>query len=54
VLLGNGDGTFSLAWNIRDYAFSVSVGDFDGDGRPDLAVAHYDPFVVSVRINNTP
>src|SRR5262249_37985594 len=41
VLLGNGDGTFRAGqsypavFGVR----SVAVGDFDGDGTPDLAVA---------------
>ncbi len=42
VLLGNGDGSFQDA---VDYAVtephSVTIGDLNGDGRPDLAVANY-------------
>jgi hypothetical protein len=41
VLLGNGDGTFAAARTL-DAGFqpqSVVVGDFNGDGVPDLAVA---------------
>jgi uncharacterized protein (UPF0548 family) len=43
VLLGNGDGTFKPAFNYAsDLApQSVAVGDFNGDGKPDLAVANY-------------
>jgi VCBS repeat protein/FG-GAP repeat protein len=42
VLLGNGDGTFQ---GVRHYdagagPFSVAVGDFNGDGLADLAVAN--------------
>jgi len=33
---------------------SVAVGDFDGDGKLDLAAANYDPNDVSVLINDTP
>jgi hypothetical protein len=37
VLLGNGDGTFTIKTTISAYAYSVAVGDFNGDGIPDLA-----------------
>ena len=43
VLLGTGDGTFQAAVDVPLPAgsnpSSVAVGDFDGDGKPDLAVA---------------
>jgi len=40
ILLGNGDGTFQSASNIPGgkNPVSIAVGDFNGDGRPDLAV----------------
>ena len=34
--------------------FSVAVGDFDGDGKQDLAVANFSSNNISVLINNTP
>src|SRR5439155_4548775 len=42
ILLGNGDGTFQKAVNYDagPYPASVAVGDFNGDGNPDLAVAN--------------
>src|SRR5207245_9985782 len=42
VLLGNVDGTFQPARNFdtNNYGRSVAVGDFNGDGRLDLAVAN--------------
>src|SRR4029077_9673154 len=43
VLLGNGDGTFHAAVSYGtggQYAYSVAVGDVNGDGKPDLVVAH--------------
>jgi hypothetical protein len=43
VLLGQGDGTFQPAQSFPagSYPQSVAVGDFNGDGFPDLAVANY-------------
>src|SRR5881628_2469498 len=55
VLLGNGDGTFqsALSFAAGSDARSVAVGDFNGDGRPDLAVANAGyPGTVSVLLGN--
>src|SRR2546425_10353811 len=54
VLLSNGDGTFQPA---RTFAagtspYFVAVGDVNGDGRPDLAVANYNSHNVSVLLGN--
>ena len=41
VILGNGDGTFAAAQSTRDGVYSVAspvLGDFNGDGKPDVAV----------------
>ncbi len=40
VLMGNGDGTFQPARSFPAGAgpFALAVGDFNGDGRPDVAV----------------
>jgi hypothetical protein len=50
VLLGNGDGTFQAAMNyaVGTEPLSVAVGDFNGDGRADLAVANSGSDNVSV------
>ena len=43
VLLGNGDGTFQPAvqYAAGSYPYFIVAGDFNGDGRLDLAVANY-------------
>jgi len=53
ILLGNGDGTFQNPTTFATGAItrSVAVGDFNGDGRPDLAVANYGSNTVSVLLN---
>jgi uncharacterized protein (UPF0548 family) len=55
VLLGNPDGTFQAAqaFGVGTNPDSVAVGDFNGDGRQDLAVANFNSNNVSVLINNT-
>ena len=43
VLLGNGNGTFQAAVHystLDDHAFTVATGDFNGDGKLDLAVGN--------------
>jgi hypothetical protein len=41
ILLGNGDGTFQpeLKFSTVSYPGPIAVGDFNGDGKADLAVA---------------
>jgi hypothetical protein len=53
VLLGNGDGTFRVVQNFSTDVgpLSVAVGDFKGDGFPDLATANALGNDVSVLLN---
>jgi hypothetical protein len=50
VLLGHGDGTFgpAVTYAAGNFPQAVAVGDFNGDGVPDLAVANYGSDTVSV------
>jgi hypothetical protein len=54
ILLGNGDGTFQaqVDYATGDDAFSTVVGDFNGDGKLDIAVASYSSANVSVLLGN--
>jgi hypothetical protein len=54
VLLGNGDGTlkYAGAFAAGSSASVVAVGDFNGDGRPDVATADAGSDTVSVLIND--
>jgi len=55
VLLGNGDGTFQPAV-VYDSggttAYSVAVGDLNGDGKPDMVVTNYGSQTVGVLFGN--
>jgi hypothetical protein len=48
VLLGNGDGSFQAAqsYSAGDLPGSLVVGDFNGDGFPDLAVRNSDAITI--------
>ena len=55
ILLGNGDGTFTASSGgpiaVGADPWAISVGDFDGDGKPDLAVANGGDVTVSILMN---
>lgn len=54
VLLGNGDGTFQARndFGVGHFPQSVAAGDFNGDGKVDLATADHDNNTVSVLLGN--
>jgi Ca2+-binding RTX toxin-like protein len=55
VLPGKGDGTFLSAIQVPvDDAFAVTVGHFDANPLPDMAVAEPDPNEVTLLLNTTP
>jgi len=58
ILLGNGDGTFTAAASspvqVGNGPYAVAVGDFNGDGIPDLGVAdNYDNTVTILQGDGT-
>jgi FG-GAP-like repeat len=55
VLLGNGDGTFRPSANFREGsgATQLTVADFNGDGKPDVAGVNVLTQNVSVLLNTT-
>jgi hypothetical protein len=56
IRLGNGHGGFAVEPDVPvgNRPLSVAVGDFNGDGKPDLAVANAGSNTVSVLLNTFP
>ena len=54
ILLGNGDGTFqpALTFDVQYSPVSIAIGDFNADGKLDLAVTNGNSNTVSVLIGN--
>src|SRR5262249_34425501 len=54
VFLALGDGTFAAQPRafVGDYPYSILSGDFNNDGRPDLATANYDHGDASVLLGS--
>ena len=50
VLLGNGDGTFQTALNFPtgNFPYNEAVGDFNGDGFPDISVSNFTDGTVTI------
>ncbi|MHB8645233.1 MAG: FG-GAP repeat domain-containing protein [Thermomicrobiales bacterium] len=53
VLLNHGDGTFAAAtlYTVGSGPVAIAIGDVNGDGKPDLAVANYYDSTVSILLN---
>jgi len=54
VFIGNGDGTFQnpIFYPLISQPANVAVGDFNGDGKPDIVVFNPGANTVSVLLNN--
>lgn len=54
VMLGNGDGTFQPAvdYTTQVYPFAVQAGDFNRDGKLDLAVVSFEESTVDLFLGN--
>lgn len=54
ILLGNGDGTFAahVDYDVSAFPYTVSSGDFNGDGKLDLLIPDLDTGQVSLLLGN--
>lgn len=54
ILLGDGAGSFSTPTNyfVGEGAWSVAIGDFNGDGKADLAVANDGDYTLCIKLGD--
>ena len=54
ILLGNGDGTFTVKStpSTGSFPYYIAVADFNGDGKADLAIANWNDNTVSILLGN--
>jgi hypothetical protein len=52
ILLGNGDGTFTIGSTFACYSYGGVVADFNGDGIPDLAVTNSGGDTLTILLGN--
>jgi hypothetical protein len=52
IMLGNGDGTFQPAIDTQIAPGALAEGDFNGDGKLDLAVSSFNTDTVSILLGN--
>jgi sugar lactone lactonase YvrE len=53
ILLGNGDGTFQpqLTFPTGNFPYGTAVGDFNGDGYPDMAISNWNDGTATILLS---
>jgi hypothetical protein len=54
IMLGNGDGTFTVSgiYSVGEYPRTVAMGDFNGDGKVDLATSNQNDDTYSILLGD--